>query len=72
MVTVAALVVIIGVLALLFRMKPKRLRLKVLKIIELSAEADSARDEDKPLPSGDASDPPAVEVKELPEGKSIK
>ena len=48
MVTVIALVVIIGVFALLYRMKPKRLRLKILKLIELSAETDSASDQDKP------------------------
>jgi hypothetical protein len=50
-ITVVVLVGIIGVLALLFRMKPKRLKLRVLKLIELSAEADQISDQDKsPLP----------------------
>jgi hypothetical protein len=48
MVTVVTLVMIVGVLALLFRMKPNRLTLRILKLIELSAEADPARDADKP------------------------
>jgi hypothetical protein len=68
---VILILVVVGIFVVLLRMNPKKLTLKIVKLLELSAEAGSTPDEAKPPPPAEPKAellPPADEPKALPKG----